>query len=461
MAFTNQEVAAWLSSNPGLSDAQIAAAMQQFNVSPDQVSAVTGVPIGEVVARVAETLAPGEGVLLGDTWINPEYSSSGQGIDAVLGDLERIRVTKTPGGIETEIPTGTLMNFYSPTGEFINTARTKEVGNFIDLLKETATELGPIALAALTAGGAGGALGSSLGLTGTAANVAGGALLGGGGAALTGSDVLKGALLGGGGAYVSSLINAGVTDPDLLQQVLDADIAGGMVPEFGTNAAYDAFMQSAMTPEAMAAIESQIANSSVAGMTPEEILSQKNLITDIASGNVIGPQTAEQLGQGFQDYMAEYGYVPSTITDVVSSSPSVTTNQTTVTTPSLSDIANIIKTGAIVGGLVGGANSLADNGSTGFPIVPIPENWKTPTYGQTGNYPALTPIDFGSPELLRGTQWEKYLNPQVAPVAPVVPVGMNYAQMTNALQGGQSLSINDIISGIQSQYGQTPNSTVG
>lgn len=40
----------------------------------------------------------------------------------------------------------------------------------------------------------------------------------------------------------------------------DADIAGGMVPEFGTNAAYDTAMQSAMTPAAAAAIESAYIN---------------------------------------------------------------------------------------------------------------------------------------------------------------------------------------------------------
>jgi len=56
----------------------------------------------------------------------------------------------------------------------------------------------------LMATGAGGLLGSALGLSGAAGAAAGGALLGGGTAALTGGNVLKGALLGGAGGYAGS-----------------------------------------------------------------------------------------------------------------------------------------------------------------------------------------------------------------------------------------------------------------
>jgi hypothetical protein len=42
-------------------------------------------------------------------------------------------------------------------------------------------------------------------------------------------------------------------------------------------------------------------------------------------------------------------------------------------------------------------------------------------------------------------------------------MGMGYNQLMNTLQGGQggNLTLNDIISGIQGQYGQTPSGTVG
>lgn len=267
------------------------------------------------------------------------------------------------------------------------------------MLKETGRELGPIALAALTAGGAGGLLGSSLGLTGTAANVAGGALLGGGGAALTGGNVLKGALLGGASSYVSSLINAGVTDPELLQAAYDADIAGGMVPEFGTNAAYDTFMQSAMTPEAQAAIEAQIANSSVAGLTPDQIAAQGGMLTDIASGTAMGPMTPEQLGQSFEEYMAQNGYAPTTgmTTDQLAAANALggadvagglTTQQAAqaglggglLSSLSPAQIANLVKAGVSVAGLTGAVKAIQPTQTTQAPM-------QAPTQGM----PAFTP----------------------------------------------------------------------
>lgn len=124
---------------------------------------------------------------------------------------------------------------------------------------------------------------------------------------------------------------------------------------------------------------------------------------------------------------------------------------------------------------------------TGYPILPIPSEWKAPEYNM-----AFTPsaaLDFGSPDLLQGTQWENQqvqpaqmnyslsdvmntLNYQSVPFVQQqmqpfeqsfsVPdilqqfqtkpnVGMN--DIIGGLNGRQ-VSISDIISGIQSQYGQ-------
>jgi hypothetical protein len=124
---------------------------------------------------------------------------------------------------------------------------------------------------------------------------------------------------------------------------------------------------------------------------------------------------------------------------------------------------------------------------TGYPILPIPADWKAPEYSM-----AFTPsaaLDFGSPDLLQGTQWANQrvtpaqmnyslsdvmntLNYQSVPFVQQqmqpfeqsfsVPdilqqfqtkpnVGMN--DIIGGLNGRQ-VSISDIISGIQSQYGQ-------
>lgn len=67
-------------------------------------------------------------------------------------------------------------------------------------------------------------------------------------------DAIKAAALTYGAQQLPGLFN------DPTAAAIDADIAGGMVPEFGTNAAYDTAMQSAMTPAAAAAIESAYIN---------------------------------------------------------------------------------------------------------------------------------------------------------------------------------------------------------
>ena len=115
-----------------------------------------------------------------------------------------------------------------------------------------------------------------------------------------------------------------------------------------------------------------------------------------------------------------------------------------------------------------------EEGPQRFPIVPIPSDWTSPIKpkGSTGVAPTqLPPIDFGNRELLRGTQWEKFLDPNYGQVpAPVQfnqPTDMSYDRLMSILGTGrdvlpsQALTINDVISGIQNQYGQTTNSAMG
>lgn len=501
MAVTNEQVAAYLASNPNLSDAEIAQVAAAAGVSAQQLSEVTGVPVAQIQSRVA---AAAPSIQLPSTapqaptktW-DEAYSEYGNALRS--GDVTASTIKDLYGGLSSDFSSniikikseidaqkqagtadywgagnlaspdsaawdaafrlaekgvgslydlkqvdgqtvnaktgqplegfGNAYNYdldynlqFSPEGIPVLTASNQQ-SDWVSKWRPAAQVLGQIALGAT---GVGGMLGSSLGLTGTAANVAGGALLGGGTSALTGGNVLKGALLGGGGAYVSSLLNSGVTDPDLLQAAYDADVAGGMIPEFGTNAAYDsfmqaamtpaaqaaieqminqpyidadvaggmvpeygtneaydAFMQSAMTPEAKAAIEQTIANSSVAGMTPEQILQQGDMITDIASGNAMGPMTADQLGQAFEEYMAHGGYTPVT-TGQGALGSTVTTNTGTTTGAGAAgtglggltapQIANLIKAGVSIAGITGAVNAVSPSKTTVSPQA-------TPTQG--------------------------------------------------------------------------------
>lgn len=311
----------------------------------------------------------------------------------------------------------------------------------------------------LLAPGLSGLIGGATGLTGGALAAATGATLGAGTSALTGNDILKGALLGGGTGYLSSLLSSGVTDTDLLKQAADADMAAGMLPEYGTNAAYDAAMADLManSPGAIAQLEN-IVNSQVGGTLGPDNIDVGGGWNPADSADFSMEVTADR---PVVDYSNESLNYPGTATTTGTGGSPVNASVST-TSPSLNDVLNVVKAGTLVAGLTGAA-SAAGGSPSGFEIVPVPSDWKTPTYGQTGQWPALTPIDFGSRELLRGTQWEKYINP-AQPVTPVqAPAGMDYGQLVNILQGGQgsTLSLNDIISGIQSQYGQTNTGSVG
>lgn len=102
----------------------------------------------------------------------------------------------------------------------------------------------------------------------------------------------------------------------------------------------------------------------------------------------------------------------------------------------------------------------------GFPIVPIPSDWRSPEYNMA--FTPSAPIDFGSPELLRGTQWERPMSlstvinalnqPMIAPEvqqmmtqfqAPTMPYETGINDIIGEI-GGRPVSIGEIISGIQS-----------
>jgi hypothetical protein len=119
------------------------------------------------------------------------------------------------------------------------------------------TATGGDPLTALATAGLGQSVGEAAGLTGSAATALGTSVVRGVVAELQGKDVTDAMLIGAVSGYLS-----GEKDLKLAQQAADADIAGGMIPEYGTNDAYDSFMKDAMTPEAITAIENNIVGAS-------------------------------------------------------------------------------------------------------------------------------------------------------------------------------------------------------
>ena len=122
---------------------------------------------------------------------------------------------------------------------------------------------------------------------------------------------------------------------------------------------------------------------------------------------------------------------------------------------------------------IAAANPSLSGGSGGFPIVPIPADWTSPIKPTVVTEATpLAPIDFGNKEMLRGTQWEQLLDPNYGkapamPIMPTNPSNMDFNQLMSILGNSrtsiptQNVSINDVIAGIQSQYGQTPQGSMG
>jgi len=155
MAVTNQELFNIFLANPNMSDAQIVSLMETRGISPEQISSTFGIPVSEVVSRVAVTVPPGSSVTLGDTRVTPQYQTTGSGMDQQIGGIENIYLEKTTGDVNYKAPVGSDVQVLSPTGELVNTIKTKEdlsfTGGLVDALKD------PVVQAAIlgVAGGAG------------------------------------------------------------------------------------------------------------------------------------------------------------------------------------------------------------------------------------------------------------------------------------------------------------------
>jgi len=167
---------------------------------------------------------------------------------------------------------------------------------------------------------------------------------------------------------------------------------------------------------------------------------------------------------------------PSTITNETEPAPVIVAPPITETVPpktyTTKEIIDMIRLGVLSANVLNAATQ--ETGPTGFPIVPVPTDWKSPTYAKDLPSVAptqLPPIDFGNRNLLIGTQWEKFLDPNYGKVPTPVqfnqPSDISYDRLMSILGTSrdvlpsQALSINDVISGIQNQYGQTPTGSMG
>jgi hypothetical protein len=127
MAVSNQQIIDFLNANQGISDSDIVSAMSTYAVSPAQMAQAVGMSEGQIVARIAATLSPGQTVTLGDTIVQPEYQTSGSGENLEIGPLQNIYTYKTTGDVNYQAPVGSQYQQYGADGTFQRTGTQQKV----------------------------------------------------------------------------------------------------------------------------------------------------------------------------------------------------------------------------------------------------------------------------------------------------------------------------------------------
>jgi hypothetical protein len=361
-------------------------------------------------------------VLIDGTYYQPIYGYGGSGMDAQQGALENVITYKAD-----ENQVGGNVNWYDPTGQYQQTTQQQEVaGSFIEGLGEALTD--PVVMAAILAAYSGGLLG------GTTPAIGNGAFLGEGVA--SGIPAFDAAYTAAGGVF----------NPAFGLPIGNGAFLGEGVPT-GIPASDAAFLNAGGTFDPAFALGAD-------GLVGTPLVTPTTVTPPVVTPPVVTPPV-----------------VPPVVTPPVV--PPVVTPPT-VTPPIIPPaLTEVIKTIApiAVPAIIASAVSPKTTTPTGFDIVPIPTDWKTPNKPTVAPYTPLTPIDFGTQNLLRGTQFERFLDPNYGQVPEPVqysqPSNLSYNDLMSILGSRQgmpsasSLSINDIISGIQNQYGQAPTRTMG
>jgi len=338
------------------------------------------------------------------------------------------------GTFEGKGNTGYRVDF-TPDGKPIFYTTGASSSNAAEIIK-------PFATMALLAAGIGGL--ESLGLGGAGAT--GGAATGGAGAlgateAATAFDLANAGILGGSSGFTA------------------AELAAIEAAQAGATGA--GLLGGAMTEAELAQLDMALGGSGGSAGAAE-------LGNALATGAPTVTNTALTGGSGIFTGAAG-GITPESVAAKLNEGAATASNVANAAKSGLG-VSDALRAAGLVGALAGGAKALDGGGSGGFPIVPIPSDWTSPIKPTgTAAFTPLAPIDFGNKEMLRGTQWEQLLSPSKAPAMPTStnPSNMTFNELTRILGGSresiptQNLSINDVIAGIQSQYGQTPQGSMG
>jgi len=332
----------------------------------------------------------------------------------------------------------------NPKTVLIDTGESSGIGGFID------TYAMPAALAYMTAG-----LGAEIGaVTGTGA-AGGNALLAGGMSAAQGNDleqVLTNAAIGGAaGAYSDSAITVGgVTGPD------NIDVGGGFNPATGATAAeLEAARLALETPNAtgLESLPSSVNTVEQAFGTGGGDIATDAANAAGASGTNVTVDDITKTITGNADKAALYGnegYGETLTKDQIDAVDKAVSGGMT-----FKDAVDMVRAGLLVNALTGdplglGGDKPSDQpgpgtgGTSGFARVPVPAEWKSPTYA-----PIAAPIDlstiFSNENMLGGTQWQNLPMQRNVTFNDIFAAGQQQTPM------GSPVDINQIVSSILGQ----------
>ena len=266
---------------------------------------------------------------------------------------------------------------------------------------------------------------------GSEANIIADALVGGTKSSVQGGDFLTGATIGG---VTSGIDEAALASAEEYLQSLP----GGYGEYNEATAPTEADVIQAISPTPDQAVAAQPSDQMQIlydqyvqmGMSGEEALNQ--VISDM------GPEFTSEIGPYQQTPPIAQEQQPLQGADISKELAAL-------------DVAKALAPIAI-GAVINEIATPSGTDTSPYQLIPIPSDWTSPVSNQ--QFLPSAPIDFGSPELLRGTQWEKYINPSINNVISAIQAPyQSYANQVIGNLNNVPVSINDIISGITS--GQT------
>lgn len=297
-------------------------------------------------------------------------------------------------------------------------------------------------------------------------------------------DVLKSGLLGGIGAGINEL------EQDLRQEEFDSQMTeSGLAGQTATSPS-DLIQEPVVTEPTSIA---EIINS-LQPLNPDYSLGN-SANADIVDGSGIKEPVVPNLesmggGQGLVlpvdgGYITQEGFIPDSYTPSIGDPESFINQpapEINYTLPEFTDLPPVDNSAELAAlgvaksvvpiavAAIGNEAAQQPEEQTGFAIVPIPSDWTSPVYNQ--EFLASAPIDFGSIELLKGTQWDRSQQPlsisalintlNNEAINPAQPQVFGLDQLVGSING-MPMSINDIINniGLQQPEAVNMNKTIG